>query len=317
MNVGSLQFHNTFKRTFRAGPTSSLTGDEKNRQARYNRYLAICRYHPTQLRHERGVSLTPLKIGISLAGMGMPLRRAVATAGRLGATAVEIDARGEMRPSEMTGTALRHVRKILDDAELKVCAVSFLTRRGYSTPDELDRRIAATKDAMRMAYQLRAPIVVNRIGRVPEEPGGRGWEILLEALTDLARHSDRAGAVLAARTGSEDGQTLAQLLSRLPEGGIGVDFDPAGLIINGHSALESLAAVGPYVRQVRVRDAVRDFAEGRGVETPLGRGTADFPALMGVLEDFGYRGYFTIDRQHSEDPVTDFGNAVKYLRNLH
>ncbi len=71
------------------------------------------------------------------------------------------------------------------------------------------------------------------------------------------------------------------------------------------------------MRHVRARDGVRDLAQGRGIETPLGRGTADFPALAGVLEDHAYRGHFTIDRQESADPITDVGNAVQFLQNLY
>jgi sugar phosphate isomerase/epimerase len=199
---------------------------------------------------------------------------------------------------------------------LKVCAVSFITRRGYNEEDELDRRIAGTKDAMRMAYELGAPIVVNFIGRVPTEPQGPRWNLLVETLHDLARYGDHIGAHLAARTGSEDGATLARLLAALPEGGIGVDFDPAALIIGGHSPLESLTPLAKFVKHARARDAARDFAQGRGLETQLGRGTADFPTLAAALGDYGYHGYFTIERQQSADPQSDIANAVQFLKNM-
>ena len=259
---------------------------------------------------------SPMKIGVSLASLRQPLRMAVQTARRLGASAVELEAQGDLRPSQMTDTALRQLRKVLSDADLKVCAIHFPTRRGFNNIDGLDRRISATKDVMRMAYQLRAPLVVNRIGQVPEETGGPGWELLMETLHDLAAHGDRVGATFAARTGSEDGATLANLLAALPEGAIGVDFDPASLIINNHSATESLQALGHYVHQLRARDGVRDLAQGRGVETPLGRGTADFPALIGLLEDFGFRGYYTVDREDARDPIPETQNAVQFLRNV-
>lgn len=257
-----------------------------------------------------------LKIGVSLASFRMPLRKAITTASRIGVRAVEIEAVGDLRPSEMSETGLRQLRKLLDDASLKVCSVSLPTRRGYNVTEGLDRRISATKAAMLMAYQLRAPILVNRIGRVPEDSDSADWKLYIEALHDLAQHGDRVGATFAARTGSEEGATLAGLLKELPAGGIGIDFDPAALIINNFSATEALQALGPHVRQFRARDGVRDFSQGRGVETPLGRGTADFPALFGLLEDFSFEGYYTIDRENSDDPVTDIGNAVKFLNSI-
>jgi sugar phosphate isomerase/epimerase len=205
---------------------------------------------------------------------------------------------------------------LLDDAGLVVCAVSFITRRGYNDMDELDRRIAATKDAMRMAYELRSPIVVNRIGRVPADAEDPSWKLLIETLTDLGRHSDRAGATLCARTGSEEGERLVKLIDALPTGSLGVDYDPASLIVAGYSPRDSLAALASHVRHVHARDAVRDPLAGRGVETPLGRGLADFPELLGLLENVNYRGWFTVERQHSDDPAKELASAIEYLRNL-
>ena len=92
-----------------------------------------------------------LRIGIVTASLRQPLRTALQTAARLGAAAVEIDARGELRPDELSETGRRQLRKLLDDLGLKVAAVAFPTRRGYDVADDLDRRVAATKQAMQMA----------------------------------------------------------------------------------------------------------------------------------------------------------------------
>ena len=129
-------------------------------------------------------------------------------------------------------------------------------------------------------------------------------------------HGQRVGACLAAETGSEDSTDLARLIDALPPGSLSINFDPGNLIINGFSAHDGIAALGGHVAHVHARDAVRDLAQGRGLETLLGRGSVDFPELIGVLEEHNYRGYFTIERQHATDPVTEIGQAVQYLRNL-
>jgi MoxR-like ATPase len=41
------------------------------------------------------------------------LKQALHAAARMGAEAVEIDARSDIKPSELVGTALRQVRKLL------------------------------------------------------------------------------------------------------------------------------------------------------------------------------------------------------------
>jgi sugar phosphate isomerase/epimerase len=257
-----------------------------------------------------------LKIAIQLSALRLPFRKGLAVAGRLGAEAVEIDARGEIRPQELTQTGLRELRRLLDDAGVRVAAVEFHTHRGYDVAEDIERRVAATKGAMKFAADLRAAVVVNSIGPVPTEPGGPVWDQFVQTLTDLSRYGQHVGALLAAQTGSESGADLARLLAALPECGIGIDLDPGKLIINGLSPLEAIAELGPNILHVHARDAVRDRTRGRGLEVPLGRGSADFPALLGALEERQYRGYFTVARQEAENPEFEMGEAIKYLRSL-
>lgn len=257
-----------------------------------------------------------VKIGIQLASLRLPFKKALATAAQLGAQAVEIDARGEIKPQDLTRSATRQVRKVLDDLNLRVCAVAFRTRHGYNVAENLEARLDATKRAMQMAYDLGAPVVVNQVGRIPSEPVGPAWELLLQSLADLGRHGQHVGALLAAETGSESGADLARLIAALPPGSLGVNFDPGNLIVNNFSAADALTVLGEHVLHVHAKDGVRDLAQGRGVEVPLGRGSVDFPGLLAVLEEHQYRGYFTIERENADNPVYEIGQAVEYLRNL-
>lgn len=258
-----------------------------------------------------------IKIGIQLTSLRQPFKKALHTAARLGARAVEIDARGEIRPEQVSQTGIRQIRKMLEDLDLRVCAVGFRTRRGYNVAEDLDARVAATKRAMKLAYDLGAGLVINQVGRIPSPDDKESWNMLLGALSDLGRHGQHVGALLAAETGSEDSADLARLLEAvMPEGSIGVNFDPGNLIINGFSPREAITNLGSRVLHVHAKDAVRDLAQGRGVEVPLGRGSADFPELVGALEEFEYRGYFTVERENARDPVGEIGLAVQFLQNL-
>jgi sugar phosphate isomerase/epimerase len=257
-----------------------------------------------------------LKIGIHLPSLRLPLGQAIPLAAKLGADAVEIDARRQLKPADLSQTALRQLRKTLNDYRLRVCAVAFRTRRGYDTLEDLDARVTGTKEAMRMAQALGASVVVNHVGHIPPEPNGPQWNLLLQVLTDLGRHGQRIGAMLAAQTGHCSGADLARLIAALPDGSIGVDLDPGQLIVNGFSAQEAAELIGPHIMHVHATDGVRDLARGRGLEVPLGRGSVDFPALLGSLEERGYRGYFTVQRDTADDPEFELGHAVKYLRSL-
>jgi sugar phosphate isomerase/epimerase len=264
----------------------------------------------------QGEIVPAIKIGIKLASFGQPLRQSLASAHRLGGNGVELEARGELRPSQMTETAVRQVRKLLDDYGLRPTSVSFPTRRGFDVPDEIEERIAGTKAAVKLAYQLKAPVVVVQAGRVPPESTGVQWNQLVEVFSELGRFSHRAGAVLAAQTGSESGADLARLIAALPGGTLGVDLDPASLIVNGYSPPEAVEVLGPHTLHVHATDAVRDVSRGRGTEVALGRGTADFPNLLGKLEEYNYRGYFTVGRRSADDPLVELAAAIEYLKSL-
>jgi sugar phosphate isomerase/epimerase len=48
----------------------------------------------------------------------------------------------------------------------------------------------------------------------------------------------------------------------------------------------------------------------------LGEGAVDFPQLLGSLEEQNYRGYFTVEREFSAEPLREIRAAVKFLRGL-
>jgi sugar phosphate isomerase/epimerase len=248
--------------------------------------------------------------------LNLPFAKALPAVRKLGVQAVEIDARTGVRPQDMTDTALREVRKLLTDNELRVAAVEFHTRRGYGSPDELDRRVEATKAAMRMARSLGCDLVVNQVGHIPQDLTSGEGQMLVEVLRDLGHYSQHAGAWLAAETGSEPLADLKRLLDALPAGALLITLDPGNLVMNGFDPLEAVPLLGETIRHVHAKDAARDLARRRGIEVQLGRGSVDFPALLGALQEHDYRGYLSIERESSVDPLEDIAHAVQYLNAL-
>jgi sugar phosphate isomerase/epimerase len=229
---------------------------------------------------------------------------------------VELAAKSPFSPRELTQTGRRQLRKMLTDAGLRVSCLSFPTRQGYDVTENLDRRIAATRDALDLAHALGTNVVVNRIGYVSADPADPGRGLMAEALLEIARHGERCGAMLAARTGSEPGSVLADFLRAMPASALGVDFDPAGLVANRFSISDAITALAPYVVHVHARDAVYDPSEGRGVEVTVGRGSADVPLLAATLDAHGYHGYFTIQRHPTGNVIAELDDAVTYLRSF-
>ena len=256
-----------------------------------------------------------LRKGIRLESLGLPFKKALVRAAEMGADAVEINARTEIRPADLSRTGVRQIKKLLTDYQLSVCCVNFPSRRGYSTIDDLEQRVDATKDTMTMAWDLGCQVVSNRIGKIPssESPA---HPHLIQALEDLGRHSSHTGTVFAARTGDDEGAVLADLIKSLSPGALQIDFDPAELMLNRHEVQPAMDCLADNVAYFRARDAVRDLSRSDTVEVPLGRGSVDLPPLLAKLEEKNYLGYISVQCPASPDAALQMGQALEYLTHI-
>jgi sugar phosphate isomerase/epimerase len=264
----------------------------------------------------KGLDVIGLRIAVQTRCFAQPFRKALHTAARLGCEGVQFDARGELRPAELSETGLRQLRKMLDDLNLRVGSVAFPTRRGYANPQDLEARLEATRSAMQLASQLNARVLICNLGNLPADDDTAGRSTLVEALANLSAHGNRLGVKLTAQAASSPADKLVEFIDSLPEGTLSVDLHPGQLIAQGESPTEYLEAVGPHVAHVHAVDGYRDLAGGRGMEVELGRGSVDFPELFGLLEEFEYRDWITLERTNSQQTMLDIENGVRFLRSL-
>lgn len=260
--------------------------------------------------------MSQLRIALRLASLRLPFKKALLTASNLGARAVEIDARSDVKPADLTDTGIRQLRKMLDDLNLRVSSVRFQTRRGYDVTDDLDRRVDATKQALQMAFQLGTDTVVNQIGRVPSDIESPQWDQLRAVLDDVNRFGAHVGAFLTPETGTEEGEDLVKLLDANEESFTPVALNPGNLIINRFSLADALSSLNSRIRLVSARDGVQDLAAGRGIEVPLGQGLADFPEIVGNLENHQFQGWYVVQANDTKNPIAELGQAITYLSNL-
>jgi len=258
--------------------------------------------------------LAELNVALRLSAIGKPLRMALQIASQLGVRAIELDARHEIIPSQLSDTGLRQLRKMLDDLNLRVASLRFQTRRGYDNPRDLEQRVEATKQTMQLAYRLGAPVVVNQIGRVPDHEDDAVWDSFRSVMNDLGRYGARVGALLAAETGTESGEQLSKFLGDADDAFVAVALNPGQLIINRHDVRAAIMALKHRIQIVHAVDGVLDLAAGRGLAVPLGQGTADFPELIGLLEDIQFRGAYVVGREDARPGELQQG--IEYLKSL-
>ena len=72
-----------------------------------------------------------------------------------------------------------------------------------------------------------------------------------------------------------------------------------------------------YPHRAIMLDPARHFLPVKDIkffkEVPLGSGSVDFAKYLKALEDIGYRGFLTIEREAGEDPAKDIGIAKDHL----
>jgi sugar phosphate isomerase/epimerase len=130
----------------------------------------------------------------------------------------------------------------------------------------------------------------------------------------LGQYGDRVGSVLALETGLESGEVLARFLARFDTGGLGVNFDPANLLLNGFDPSESARALHGRIVHAHAKDARRVSASRATQEVPLGHGDLDWMNLLGVLEEIDYRGWLVIEQETGANRPADIAAGVGFLR---
>ncbi|MFO0808055.1 MAG: sugar phosphate isomerase/epimerase family protein [Gemmataceae bacterium] len=257
-----------------------------------------------------------MKIGLCLETLGLPVRRGIAAAEKFGVAGVQIDAVGDLAPRRLGDTGRRELRHLLRSHGLELSALRAPLRHGLDVPDDLQPRIDRIKEVMSLSRELGAGIVVAEVGRIPDGADDPRAPFLTEALTALGHHGDRIGAVLALETGLEPGDDLAKYLATFDTGGLGVNYDPANLLMNG---FEPLAQLGPLVGKIvhaHAKDARSGGASRSAREVPLGHGDIDWLALCGTLAAAEYRGYLAVERDGGDDKAGDVAAGVAFLRRL-
>ncbi|PWL50469.1 MAG: xylose isomerase [Clostridiales bacterium] len=230
--------------------------------------------------------------------------------------AVEIGADGfQMFYTQAEPTArekLLHMRSYIERSGLTVSAVC--GDIGAYTDETVNaQHLEVMKNVFNFAYEIGAKVVTGHVGVIPADKDAPAYRALHSGLTALGRMAKDRDLTFAIETGPEDTALLRRFLDEL-DGGIGVNFDPANLVMGGFSSngADSVGAVAPYIVHTHAKDGVRE--DGRGHETPLGAGGVDFPRWMETLYQNNYRGFLTIERECGDDPVGDCTEAIRFLR---
>jgi len=187
---------------------------------------------------------------------------------------------------------------------------------GGIAPDETWKQNQTNiKAAAALAARLGQNLATFHAGFLPHEESDPNFAKMLGRLGEVADIFAAAGIALGLETGQETAPVLAALLRRLKRPNVGVNFDPANMILyNKGDPVEALRVLGPWLRQVHVKDATRTKTLGTwGQEVPVGAGEVDWRLFLATLRELQYAGNLVIEREAGDQRVADIRAAKAVL----
>jgi sugar phosphate isomerase/epimerase len=134
---------------------------------------------------------------------------------------------------------------------------------------------------------------------------------MLGRLREVADIFQAQKVQLGLETGQETADALVQLLRALGRSNVGVNFDPANMLLyDKGNPIEALRKLGPWIRQAHIKDAKRTRVPGTwGEEVVAGTGEVDWPAFFRTLKELRYQGDFVMEREAGSQRVADIAAA--------
>jgi sugar phosphate isomerase/epimerase len=131
----------------------------------------------------------------------------------------------------------------------------------------------------------------------------------------LANRAAEKGIELLMETGQETADELRQFLEELNHPALGVNFDPANMILyDKGDPIEAVQTLAGWIRHVHIKDAVRTKVPGAwGEEVVWGTGQVGSVEFLNTLKKIGFRGALAIEREAGDNRLGDIETAVDEL----
>ena len=191
-----------------------------------------------------------------------------------------------------------------------------IRRTGGVVPDatwsENWRNIQADAD---LAQRLGLKVVTFHAGFLPHDAADLDFKKLLDRIGQIADLFAARRIDLAFETGQETAATLKAFLQQLRRSNVGVNFDPANMILYGKGdPIEALRALGPWLKQCHIKDATRTKTLGAwGEEVVVGTGEVKWDAFFQALGALHYNGWLAIEREAGNQRVADIRAARRHV----
>lgn len=189
---------------------------------------------------------------------------------------------------------------------------------GVRSDEHWERNLAAAKGNARIARALGLPLVTFHAGFMPDDRADPMRSKMLTRLRAIIDAFAAVGVHTAFETGQESADTLLDALGELDQDDVGVNFDPANMILYAMGdPVVALRKLAPRVYQIHIKDAVATTQPGTwGREVSAGAGDVDWPALFRVYREAGLDCDLIIERESGDARGDDVRRARRLVKSM-
>lgn len=169
------------------------------------------------------------------------------------------------------------------------------------------------------AAALGVKAVITHLGFIPETPSDLAFAKIVATVRHIADDYSRRNLEFWFETGQETPVTLLRLIQQVGTGNLGINLDPANLILYGKAnPIDALDVFGGYVRNIHAKDGMYPTDPMKlGNEVKVGTGRVRFPGFVRRLHEIGFKGEYIIEREIAGDQQRkDIAETVAYLDGL-
>ncbi|HEU5072329.1 MAG TPA: sugar phosphate isomerase/epimerase family protein [Verrucomicrobiae bacterium] len=162
-----------------------------------------------------------------------------------------------------------------------------------------------------IASKMGLKLVTFHAGFLPSDESDPAFAKMMQRLDVMADIFMVHNILVGLETGQETAPELAELLHKLNHPNIGVNFDPANMILyDKGDPVQALRILAPWIRQVHLKDARRTQVPGTwGEEVPMGAGEVDWRAFFATFKQVIFNVYLAIEREQGSQRVQDIRTA--------
>jgi len=216
----------------------------------------------------------------------------------------------------LAGAGVSIISGMMEMAGEDYGSLESIRKTGGVRPDATwQANLAAATGNAAVAEELGLALVSLHAGFLPHDPSDPERATMLDRIRAIATAFSTRGIQVALETGQESAETLLAVLEELGRDDVGVNFDPANMILYGMGdPVEAIHRLGPHVRQVHVKDAEPTKTPGTwGTEVPVGTGAVDWPAFLAAVDEVAPGVPLVIEREAGDERATDVRRAVRQI----